>query len=84
MNEILPLIERLGSLGILAGLLWWVFGRMGPRIVEQFHEGLKANTDSLRENTDALKEITQETKASHQEIMQGIRAITDTLKTKKS
>lgn len=53
--EIVEVVERLGSFGLLAALIWYMASKMLPRTVDSFRAGLKENTDAVKEG---LKEST--------------------------
>lgn len=61
--EFLTLVKELGSLGILAILLYWVFRVLAPQMISSHHEANKeiagAMREIARENADAHARQTQ-------------------------
>lgn len=73
MLELLPWFERLGALLILGLLLWFLFTRLLPKLIERF-------AYSLTENTEALRQITDESRTAHERLRNGMEALTKELR----
>lgn len=62
--ETVEIIERLGSFGILAALLWYAMTRTLPRTVDVMREALGANTEVMRRG---LEQVLAESRTHRQE-----------------
>lgn len=50
--EIVEVVERLGSFGLLAALIWYMASRMLPRTIDMFRQGLDENTKAVNVGLD--------------------------------
>lgn len=59
--EFVEIVERLGSFGLLAALIWYMASRMLPRTLEIY-------ADRLHENTTAIQQVRAENLDAHRRL----------------
>lgn len=74
--EIVEIVERLGSFGLLAALIWYMASKMLPRTMEIY-------SDRLRENTAAVQEGRRENSDAHRRLAELIDQVSRRMETQR-
>lgn len=74
--EFVEIVERLGSFGLLAALIWYMASRMLPRTMEIY-------ADRLRDNTDAIQQSRAESLDAHRRLAELIDQLSSRIETQR-
>ena len=70
-SDIIKALVQLGSFGVLAWVVWWVFSRMVPDMIKNFMEAIDRMRADFR---SVLNEQRNDAKESRQEFMKELDA----------